>query len=341
MGSLSSWRDGWKRVVAAPAIVAGVFAMTFLFALPPAMILRSMLGAHLGSSLAAETAATGVNYDWWQEFAAQATGLGTTFTPSVIGFAMVLDNVSSVLDGGGTILPIAAAIGSYLTGWAFLSGGILDRYARQRPLRVFGFFGASGVYFFRFVRLAVIAGLAYWWLFAYVHPWLFEEQFVNLTRNMSVERTAILVRALFYGLFCALLLATNLVVDYTKVRIVVEDRRSVLGALVAALRFIRSHTGQVIALYALNTLAFLAVAAVWALAAPGIEGGGLTIWLAFVLSQLYVLARLLLKLQFSASSVALFQANLAHASYISAPVPAWPDSPAAEAIGRPVQQAPP
>jgi hypothetical protein len=105
---------------------------------------------------------------------------------------------------------------------------------------------------------------------------------------------------------------------------------------VAALRFIRSHTGQVIALYALNALAFLAVAGVWALAAPGVGGGGLTIWLAFVLSQLYVLARLLLKLQFTASSVALFQANLAHASYISAPVPAWPDSPAAEALGRPV-----
>jgi hypothetical protein len=215
-----------------------------------------------------------------------------------------------------------------------VSGGILDRYARQRPLRVFGFFGASGVYFFRFLRLAVIAGLAYWWLFTYVHPWLFDEQFVNLTRNMSVERTAILVRVFFYLVFGALLLATNLVVDYTKVRIVVEDRRSVVGALVAALRFIRHHSRKVFALYALNSLTFLAVVAVWALVAPGAGGSGPGMWFAFVLSQLYIFARLLVKLQFVASSVALFQANLAHASYVSAPVPAWPDSPAAEAIGR-------
>ncbi len=334
MGSLSSWRGGWKRVFAAPAIVAGVFAMTFLLAMPLALTLRGLLAAHLGSSVAAETAATGVNYDWWQEFAAQATGLGTTFTPSVIGFAMVLDNASTVLDARGSILPIASAVALYLAGWAFLSGGILDRYARQRPLRVFGFFGASAVYFFRFLRLAACAGLVYWWLFAYVHPWLFDEQFVNLTRNMSVERTAILVRAVFYLLFGGLLLATNLVVDYTKVRIVVEDRRSVIGALVAAVRFIRNHTRQVIALYALNSLTFLAVAATWGLVAPGAGGTGVAMWLAFLLSQLYVVARLLVKLQFTASSVALFQANLAHASYVSAPVPAWPDSPAAEAIGR-------
>jgi hypothetical protein len=334
MGSLSSWRDGWKRVVAAPAIVAGVFAMTFLLALPLALIVRGMLAAHLGTSLAADTAATGVNYDWWQEFAAQASGLGTTFTPSIIGFAMVLDNVSGVLDARRSILPIAAAVGLYLAGWAFLSGGILDRYARQRPIRIYGFFGASGVYFFRFLRLAAIAGLAYWLLFAYVHPWLFEEQFVNLTRGMSVERTAILLRVVFYALFGALLLATNLVVDYTKVRLVVEDRHSVLGALVAALRFIRSHASQVFALYLLNSLTFMVVIAVWALVAPGAGGSGGTMWLAFLLSQLYVVARLSVKLQFIASSVALFQANLAHAAYVSAPVPAWPDSPAAEAAGR-------
>jgi hypothetical protein len=308
--------------------------MTFLLALPLAMIVRGLLAAHLGSSLAAETAATGVNYDWWQEFAAQASGLGTTFTPSIIGFAMVLDNVSGVLDARRSILPIAAALGLYLAAWAFLSGGILDRYARQGPIRIYGFFGASGVYFFRFLRLAAIAGLAYWLLFAYVHPWLFEEQFVNLTRGMSEERTAILVRVVFYSLFGALLLATNLVVDYTKVRIVVEDRHSVLGALLAALRFIRSHARQVIALYTLNSMTFIVVIAAWVLIAPGAGGSGGTMWLAFLLAQLYIVARLAVRLQFMASYVSLFQANLAHAAYVSAPVPAWPDSPAVEAVGR-------
>jgi hypothetical protein len=319
-------------VIAAPAIAAGVFAMTILLALPLAMVMRETLATHLGGSLAAESVATGANYDWWQEFTAQATGLGTTFSPSIIGFASVLDNVSGVLDARTRIVPIAAALGLYLAGWAFLSGGILDRYARRRPIRVYGFFGTSGAYFFRFLRLAAIGGLVYWWLFSYVHPWLFDDLFVNLTRGMSVERTALAVRLLFYTIFGFLLLATNLVVDYTKVRIVVEDRYSVLGALAAALRFVRHHPRKVIGLYAMNSLAFLVLLAVWALLAPGAGGAGPSMWLAFAISQLYIVARLLMKLQFIASQISLFQANLAHASYTAAPLPVWPESPAAEAL---------
>ena len=240
-----------------------------LLALPLAITLRDALAAHLGDSLAAETAATGVNYDWWQEFTAQASGLGTTFSPGIIGFATVLDNISRVLDGRRPIAPIAGAVALYLTGWAFLSGGILDRYARQRPIRTSGFFAASGVYFWRFLRLAAIAGLVYWWLFAYVHPWLFDTQFDSLTRGMSVERDAFLVRASFYVAFGVLLVALNITVDYAKVRMVVEDRRSAVGALAAALRFIRNHSGQVAALYALNSLTLLALLALWALVSPG------------------------------------------------------------------------
>ena len=332
--SVLAWREGWNRILAAPALVAGVFALTFLLALPLAVMMRQALASHLGASLAAETAASGVNYDWWQEFTAQATGLGTTFAPSVIGFATVLDNVSGVLDARARVAPLAAALALYLVGWAFLSGGILDRYARQRPIHVHGFFAASGVYGFRFLRLAVVAGLIYWWLFAYLHPWLFNTQFDNLTRGMNAERTAFVVRAIFYVLFGAILLVVNLVVDYTKVRIVVEDRRSALGAISAAIRFIRNHPRQALALYALNSVTFLAVIAVWAMIAPGAGGAGLSMLAGFVLAQLYIVARLLMKLQFIASEITLFQANLAHAAYVSAPVPAWPDSPAAEAIGQ-------
>lgn len=339
MDSLSNWRNGWRRVLAAPWIALGVFILTFLLALPLAVMMRDALAAHLGSSLAADTAASGVNYDWWQEFTAQASGLGTTFTTSIIGFATVLDNISGVLDGRTRIAPVATALAAYLVAWAFLSGGILDRYARQRPIHVHGFFAASGVYGFRFLRLAIVAGLVYWWLFAYVHPWLFDKQFDNLTRGMNAERTAFLVRALFYVLFGAVLLAVNLVVDYTKVRIVVEDRRSALGSIAAAFRFIRNHPRQVLALYGLNSLTFLAVIAVWALLAPGAGGSGLSMWAGFVLAQLYIVARLLMKLQFIASQIALFQAHLAHATYVSAPVPVWPDSPAAEAIGTSPQSA--
>ena len=47
-----------------------------------------------------------------------------------------------------------------------------------------------------------------------------------------------------------------------------------------------------------------------------------------------MLVRLWIKLVFWASETALFQARLAHAGYVAAPQPTWPDSPAAEAIAQ-------
>jgi hypothetical protein len=56
-------------------------------------------------------------------------------------------------------------------------------------------------------------------------------------------------------------------------------------------------------------------------------------WIGLLLGQAWVLARLVLKLQFLASQTALFQASLAHARFTAAPTPVWPESAAAEAIG--------
>ena len=332
---ISVWRDGWRRVLSAPWVAAGVFALTFLLALPLALTMRGLLQSHLGSSMMAEEAARGVNYDWWQEFTSQATGLGTTFSPTIIGFAATMDNISSVLDGQGEVIPVAGALAVYLAGWMLLVGGILDRYARQRTTRAYGFFAASGVNFFRLLRLALVAGVVYWWLFAYVHRWLFGEWFVDRTRDLGVERSAFLWRVALYAVFGLLLVLANILFDYAKVRLVVEDRRSVLGALSAAARFIGRHPRRVIGLYALNALTFLALVAAWALIVPGAGGAGRSMWLAFLAGQLYVLARLLLKLQFLASQTSLFQSSLAHAAYTAAPEPAWPESPAAEAIAHP------
>ena len=331
---LNAWRSGWKRVAGSPAIAGGVLVMTILLALPLALVLRGAIDAHLGASLMADRAADGVNWDWWQEFSAQASGLGTTFTPSVLGFATTLDSIGSVLDGKAPNAAIAWALAFYLAGWAFLSGGIIDRYARQRSTRTHGFFAASGVYFFRFIRLGVVVGIIYWWLFVYVHPWLFDDVFVRLTRNLNIERTVFLWRVALYTIFGAVLMLVNLLTDYSKIRIVVEDRRSALGAFAAAGRFVRRRLGHVLALYWLNTVVFMALLAVWALVAPGAGGAGPSMWAAFLFSQLYVIVRLLMKLQFIASQTALFQSHLAHARYVASPTPAWPDSPAAEAVAR-------
>lgn len=328
----AAWRSGFTRVFRAPAIVVGMFALTMAAALPSAIVLRGMIGAHLGRSLMADAAAEAVNYDWWQEFTSQASGLVTTFSPAIIGFAPTLDNLSSVLDAQTEIAPIGALLAAYMLAWIFLSGGIVDRYARQRSIRAFAFFGACGVFFWRFLRLAIVAGVVYWFLFTYVHPWLLEDAYRRLTRDLAVERNAFFWRIALYAPFGASVLAANLVFDYARIRLVVEDRRSALGAIRAALAFLGRHPRTTAGLYALNALTFIVLIAVWAALAPGAGRTGATMWASFLVAQLYLLARIVLKLQFIASQTALFQASLAHAAYAAAPAREWPDSPAVEAV---------
>ncbi|MBE3100285.1 MAG: hypothetical protein IMZ44_24450 [Planctomycetes bacterium] len=327
--------EGIRRVNKAPAILAGVLLLTFLVALPLGVTLRGMLGDHLGSSLAARTATSGVNYDWWQEFSAQATGVGSSFAPTIVGFAAVLANLSAMADNRAQAPVVAAAGVAYVLLWILLAGGILDRFARNRPTRASGFFSACGVFFFRFLRLALVALCAYWLLYAYVHAWVFDHLYPWLTRDFTVERNAFVVRSLLYAVFGALLLTCNVVFDYAKIRAVVEDRRSMIGALLAAARFVVRHPGPVAGLYLLNGLAFLLVIVAYAMVAPGAGGPGWSMWAGLLVSEIYLLARLWVKLVFYASQTTLFQGTMAHAEYIAAPQPVWPESPAAEAMGAP------
>ncbi|MCU1382067.1 MAG: hypothetical protein JWL71_764 [Acidobacteria bacterium] len=332
MSALAAWLEGIRRVNRAPAVLLGVWALTLLVSVPLAVALRGMLAQHLGASLAADSAATGVNYDWMQEFSDQATGLGTTFKPTIIGFGAVLDNLSSFLDATPQPIVIAGAAAVYIVLWMFAAGGILDRYARDRSTHIYGFFGSAGEYFFRFLRLGLMQWIVYGMLFGGLHAWLFDRLYPRLTHEMTVERTAFAVRVGLYLVFGAAVAAATMIFDYAKVRAVVEDRRSMVGAVNAAAGFIRRNAGGAVLLFLLNFGAFIATLGIYALVAPGAGSSGLTMWLGVAVGQVYVITRLWIKLTFWASETALFQGRLGHAGYVVRAQPVWPDSPAADAI---------
>lgn len=330
-GGAAAVQEGLRRARRAPALVAGTFLLTLLVALPLALALRGMIAAQLGNSGSAEKLLTGTDYDWWQEFLAQATGLGTTFVPSIIGFGAVLQNLSHLLDNVRLAATIAGAVSAWLVLWSFLSGGILDRLARDRPTRTRGFFGACGAHCPAILRLGITALIVYGALFRFVHPLLFTKLFVRLTSSVTAERRAFAVQLLLYLIFGLTLIGVNVLFDFARIRIVVEDRRSAIGALFGASRFVRRNRGAVAAVYGLNALLFVLLLLVYAIATRLIPTGGAGL-LALSLGELYILARHFLKLAFAASETALFQGRLAHAAYTAAPPVLWPESPAAEAI---------
>src|SRR5262245_62030324 len=99
----------------------------------------------------------------------------------------------------------------YILVGSFLLGGILDRYARMRPTRAFGFFGACGRHAGAMLRLAALEVLL----------WLVVTNVVDSPAGALGGLTGV-------GLF----------MSFARVRLVVEDRRSALGAFGAAGRFV-------------------------------------------------------------------------------------------------------
>ena len=329
LGPIGAFADGLNRVKRAPMLIIGLWLTTVMVALPFAMLLQRQIGEHLGGSLAAQSAAESVNFDWWNEFLAQTSGVGLSFVPAILGFAAVMKNLSTVVDGTGFPGVIAIAVSAHMIVSLFLIGGVLDRLARDRAIGAAAFFAACGMYAMRFARLAIIATAVYWVLFVPYHQWLFNEVYPALTSTLTVERTAFAYRVTLYAFFLAPLLLANVIFDYAKVRAVVEDRRSMIGALAAGLRFVSRHPGAALGLYLADAALFLLVIGIYYLAAPGAGHSAL----AFAIGQLYIVLRVIVRLQFAASQIALFQGRLAHAGYVARPVPRWPDSPAAEALG--------
>ncbi len=326
---VGAFLEGWRRTLGAPAVTLGMLAVTFFAALPIAVSLQSEMERHLGTSLEAGRARSAWHSIWASEFSTSASGVGQTFTHEILGFGGTLAAISRFVDAEPLNPSLAAAVVAYITLWIFLSGGILDRFARGRPIGPAAFFSACATYFVRFARLALVIGPCYWLMFRLLHPYLFGTLYTRFTRDLTVEHEAIAIRSMLYAVFIGALAIVNLVADFTKVRAVVEDRRSMLAALAASLRFLRRRPIRVFGLYVINILATLVVLRLWMQIAPA---AGAPLWLALLAGQVYLLCRLWARLAFIASEIAFFQGELAHAGLAARPIPVWPDSPAVEAI---------
>lgn len=288
MGAVPAFRDGIRRVNAAPLVLAGMVLATLLTALPHARAF-----AELPQAVPAAR-------------------------------ALPLGNLGALIDAAPMTASLAGVTMTWLVVWSFLSGGVLDRYARQRATRAYGFFGACGTHFWRFLRLGVAVGAVYLVMFGPVHAGLF-----GMAAAAQAGPAGHFAASL---VFVAGLAAFSLIFDYARVRIVVEDRRSAIGALVAACRFLGRHAGAVLALFLLNACAWLALVMLWTALSAGSNRADMEAWLVLTLGQAYIIGRHYLKLLVYASAVALFQGRLAHAAWTAAPALVWPESPAVESI---------
>jgi hypothetical protein len=296
-----AWRQGWRRVFRAPVLIVGIAAA-----------LACALGLNWRGQI--------VDRVSWV-LGNDALGFGGPLgLVQAIGSAQVLRRVALGM------LPTLAAVDPGVAVLLFLAGGAIDRLARERRVGTAAFFAACGTGFMQFLRMGVVLGGANWLLLHLAVPAALRA-LPEIDQSTGWWQPRAVVAAI--GLTATWVLAV--VGDYAKVRAIVEDRRSALGAIAAAVRFVWRRPVRIIALYALN-LAVVTIGVTLSVDAfsrlPGGQNAALAATAIAIMLALQVLARL----GFMATSIAFFQGELAHAGYTAAPVPAWPDSPSVEAI---------
>jgi hypothetical protein len=305
MSATSIWFEGVRRVMRAPVLVVLLWLATIATTLVPAFMLHREIAGRLGQSLEANEAADGHTLDWLNEFESQGSTLGRTLHLDVVGFAAVVSNASAMadVDRRPAIVIVAGTLFVLLL-W-FLSPGIIFRLKADRPVSAEEFLGCCGAFLRRMLQLNILAALVYGTLFGTLHRSLFDGFYDLVTRDVTVERTALLVRLSLYALFFLVVAAVNMLVDLARVQLVAGERQSTTAALLAALYVAARRTRTVTSVYALNVLTLVLVVAVFGFVAPASAGAGAKMMAAFAAGQCYIAARLAVKLSFWSGGVAL------------------------------------
>ena len=250
-----------------------------LAALAALPIYRGLLG-FAGHSLVSQTLLYGFSPDWLTDFSFNSVG-------SLERYAQVIAMIGLVAVPVNTIL----------------AGGVLGRLQRgfDQPYPLGNFFRDVNRYAGRLLRLMIIALICYWIVFR-----LFNQALGGLVndwlRDSTDDRPVFWARLGVSALLIIGLSLVNLVVDFARVKLVMEGGTSAAVAFLGALGFSLGRLGRALTVYAVPSLCGLAILLVyravlpWNLVnSPLAEAGRyrepLTLALLFLAQQLVMLGR--------------------------------------------------
>jgi hypothetical protein len=167
---------------------------------------------------------------------------------------------------------------------------------------------AGGLYFFRFVRLGLISAVLYFLIFRF-HGWMFE-WLEGATRDVTREWTVLWASLVVYTLTACLLTVVHMSFLYAKIATVVENRKVMLLAALRGFRFVFSFPGKSLGLYYGLIAVSGLLLAVYSVLAPGAGQSNLfTVALAFLVGQIYLVAKLVVRLTLYSGQTYLFKAH--------------------------------
>jgi len=304
-----AFTSGLRLAAASPKLLGVLWLLLLLAALPFGLAMQQEIEEGIGASQVEQDLRGRMDKVWLGEFHESSPGLGGTLQPERASRVDFLHNLDLLF--GGRLFEqhrglVAGGVG-YALCWVLLLGGLIDRYARGGGRFVFSqFLAAGGRYFLRLFKLTLIAAPLYWGLFL-VAKWGYG-RIGDAVRDVTVEKTVLgyyLAAAIPLLLTVAVVMA---VIDYARVAAVLEEEPGVLRALLRGFRFVVRQPVTVLGLALLVTLCSLGLIALRTLVTPSAgDGTALGIVGLFLLGQVFVVGRIILRLTLVAGEMSLYR----------------------------------
>ncbi|MBE0557922.1 MAG: hypothetical protein IH628_11880 [Proteobacteria bacterium] len=320
---------GIRKLNRTKRMVVFAWILNVLVALVVAGPMLGMLDASIAPTVMEERLVERLDLNWIETFKADHpnNAIARMLGLSMLGAAPFYDHLNEMINGN-----TVKAIGKFFAGllfefkvhtelldvglllvlvyillWTYLSGGFIGVYSREHRSSFSEFLQLGARYFGKFFRLALIQLLVYFLLFSVLVDWA-SGNIRSWTSGEASEMTAYVYFMLRNVLVLFLIGFLSLGFDYAKVRMVVDSRVSSLAAFGAGFRFVVTHPVQTVALGLLLAALGVVFAGVFVLLeGKVVQSSFWMILLLFILQQIYVWSRQLLRAAYYATETSLYQ----------------------------------
>lgn len=246
-----NFAKGFKNTGKAARMLILLLVINFAFSLILAVPMYRALDESFGHSLAGERMAEGFDYLWWEELRDEARGLEQTFVPSIIGKGAVLNNLETLVQLQIFDLPpVILVLGLlYIILHTFLAGGILSFFRKAEfQFSMKSFFKGAGAHFFRFFWLMLLSWVFFLIIGMGVKSGL--DSILDGVRDSAFsEITPFYLGVAFSAVLLFLILFVQMVFDYGRIKVVLEDSPNVLESAAGAFGFVFQNLGSTFGLF--------------------------------------------------------------------------------------------
>ena len=199
-------------------------------------------------SLMSQTLAAGFPPDWLTDFSFASPGSLTRYASFILFISLLAIPINAVL-----------------------AGGVLARFRDPgQKFSVSGFFRDTGRYGWRLIRLMIIGLVCYWLVFRLLNQSV-GDLVGKWLRDSLDDRPVFWARLGVGVLVIIVLIFVNLVMDYARVRLLMDEGSGAIEAFLASLGFCFGRLRKAFTVYTLPSLCGLAVLGLYLLSATWVR----------------------------------------------------------------------